>query len=96
MRHVFIINPNAGKKGSTQTLEEQIRREFSGREYEVYMTEGPGHAQALARAAAQVGDEVRIYACGGDGSLNEAVNGAAGYDNAAVTNVPKGTGNGFL
>lgn len=96
MRHVFIINPNAGKKGSTQTLEEQIRREFSGREYEVYMTEGPGHAQALARAAAQVGDEVRIYACGGDGSLNEAVNGAAGYDNAAVTNVPKGTGNDFL
>ena len=39
---------------------------------------------------------MRIYACGGDGTLNEAVNGAAGYDNAAVTNVPKGTGNDFL
>ena len=39
---------------------------------------------------------MRIYACGGDGTLNEAVNGAAGFANAAVTNVPKGTGNDFL
>ena len=39
---------------------------------------------------------MRIYACGGDGTLNEAVNGAAGYGNAAVTNVPTGTGNDFL
>ena len=39
---------------------------------------------------------MRIYACGGDGTLNEVVNGAAGFDNAAVTCVPKGTGNDFL
>lgn len=39
---------------------------------------------------------MRIYACGGDGTLNEVVCGAAGYDNAAVTNVPRGTGNDFL
>ena len=42
------------------------------------------------------GEEVRLYACGGDGTLNEVVNGAAGFDNAAVTCVPKGTGNDFL
>ena len=35
-------------------------------------------------------------ACGGDGTLNEVVNGAAGHDFLAVTNVPKGTGNDFL
>ena len=39
---------------------------------------------------------MRLYACGGDGTLNEVVNAAAGFDNAAVTNVPKGTGNDFL
>ena len=38
----------------------------------------------------------RGYACGGDGTLNEVVNGAAEYPNAAVTCVPKGTGNDFL
>lgn len=96
MRHVFIINPNAGKHGSTQALEDKIRREFADEDYEIHITEGAGHGEALARAAAESGEEVRIYACGGDGSLNEAVNGAAGYENAAVTNVPKGTGNDFL
>lgn len=46
--------------------------------------------------AAQTGEPVRIWACGGDGTLNEVVNGAAGFDNAAITCVPKGTGNDFL
>ena len=36
------------------------------------------------------------YACGGDGPLAEVINGAAGFDNAGVTCVPKGTGNDFL
>ena len=42
------------------------------------------------------GEPLRVYACGGDGTLNEVVNGAAGLDHVAVTNVPKGTGNDFL
>ena len=98
MKHLFIINPAAGKSGSTDTLAAQIRDIFGGRglDYEIAFTSGAGTGEALARAAAQSGAPVRIYACGGDGTLNEAVNGAAGYDNAAVTNVPKGTGNDFL
>ena len=98
MKHLFIINPAAGKNGSTDALAAQIRDIFGGRglEYEIAFTSGAGTGEALARAAAQSGAPVRIYACGGDGTLNEAVNGAAGYDNAAVTNVPKGTGNDFL
>ena len=39
---------------------------------------------------------MRIYACGGDGTLNEAVAGAAGFGNAAVTHYPMGSGNDFL
>lgn len=39
---------------------------------------------------------MRIYACGGDGTLNEAVAGAAGFANAAVTHYPMGSGNDFL
>lgn len=98
MKHLFIINPAAGKHGSTDALTAQIRDIFGGRglDYEIAFTSGVGTGETLARAAAQTGKPVRIYACGGDGTLNEAVNGAAGYDNAAVTNVPKGTGNDFL
>lgn len=96
MKHLFILNPNAGKKGAAQEFCEQIRRALEGKEVEIAFTEYAGHAEELSRAAAQSGESVRIYACGGDGTLNEVVCGAAGYGNAAVTNVPRGTGNDFL
>ena len=94
MRHLFIINPAAGKPESTARLEERIRR--LSVPHEVCYTGGEGDAQTIARQAAQTGEPVRIWACGGDGTLNEVVNGAAGFANAAITCVPKGTGNDFL
>lgn len=94
LRHLFIINPAAGQKRSTARLEELISR--LSVPHEIAYTQGEGDAERLAREAAQQGGPVRIYACGGDGTLNEVVNGAAGYENAAVTCVPKGTGNDFL
>lgn len=96
VKHLFILNPNAGKKRETEEFCARIRHSFQGRDYEIAFTGGPGHAEELARAAAEAGQPVRIYACGGDGTLNEAVCGAAGYGNAAVTNVPRGTANDFL
>lgn len=94
MKHLFIINPAAGKKGSTRELEALLDRlSFP---HEVAYTEKEGDARRLAEEAARTGEPVRIYACGGDGTLNEVVNGAAGCPHAAVTNVPKGTGNDFL
>lgn len=94
MRHLFIINPVAGRKGTTQALLNQLDQVSFP--HEKVFTDGEGHAEVLARQAAQSGEPVRIWACGGDGTLNEVVNGAAGFDNAAVTCVPKGTGNDFL
>lgn len=94
MRHIFIINPTAGKKKSTRLLEENIRK--LDVPWEIFLTRQTGDARRIAREAAESGEAVRLYACGGDGTLNEVVNGAAGYDNAAVTNVPIGTGNDFL
>lgn len=98
MRHLFLINPHAGKYDRTQEMREKLRTALAGRDepWEAAVTQYPGHGAELARAAAERGEPVRIYACGGDGTLNEAVNGAAGFANAAVTNVPKGTGNDFL
>lgn len=94
MRHLFIINPAAGRPESTARLETLLSRlSFP---HEVAYTREAGDAQRLAATAARTGGPVRIYACGGDGTLNEVVNGAAGFDNAAVTCVPKGTGNDFL
>lgn len=94
MRHIFIINPMAGKRGSTKKLEADIRA--LDVPAEIVLTQETGDARRIARTAAETGADVRLYACGGDGTLNEAVNGAAGCPNAAVTNVPIGTGNDFL
>ncbi len=94
MRHLFIINPAAGKKNSTALLEKKLAAlSFP---HEVAFTEGEGDARRIAARAAAGQESLRIYACGGDGTLNEVVNAAAGLPHVAVTNVPKGTGNDFL
>ncbi len=94
MKHLFIINPAAGQRESTERLEAQIRA--LNVDSEIVYTTKEGDATRLAREASQTGEPVRIYGCGGDGTLNEVVNGAAGYDNAAITNVPIGSGNDYL
>ena len=94
MKHLFIINPAAGKRESTAQLEKRLAELTF--DHEVVYTEKAGDARRITEQAAALGDPIRIYACGGDGTLNEVVNGAAGYDHVAITCVPKGTGNDFL
>ena len=60
------------------------------------LTKNQGHATELARKLCESGEELRFYACGGDGTANEVANGVIGYDNAAMTVIPVGTGNDFL
>ena len=94
MRHLFIVNPAAGKRGSTARLDALLEKlSFP---HEAAYTEKEGDALRFTQEAARSGEPLRVYACGGDGTLNEVVNGAAGLDHVAVTNVPKGTGNDFL
>lgn len=98
MRHLFIMNPHAGKYDRSQEMLEKVRFTMAGRreEWDAVRTTGPGHAVALVEEAAQKGDPLRVYACGGDGTLNEVVNGAAGREHVAVTHCPMGSGNDFL
>lgn len=95
MKHIFIVNPAAGKSDRTAKYREMIDAAFAprGLSYELLVSGAPGECRTLARQAAQSGEEVRLYACGGDGTLNEVVNGVVGYDNAAVTHFPGGSGN---
>ena len=98
MRHLFVMNPHAGKFDRSQEMLEKVRHVMAGRrlDWTAERTEGPGHATRLVAEAARRGDGLRVYACGGDGTLNEVVNGAAGLDHVAVTHCPMGSGNDFL
>ena len=97
MRHLFIINPAAGSRNQTEIYRKQIAEvcEKHGLDYSIRVSGAPGRCCKIAREAAETGKEYRIYACGGDGTLNEVVNGAAGYDNVAVTTFACGSGNDF-
>ena len=98
MTHLFIINPAAGSRDRTADYREKIEKICSCRDinYRIEVSAAPGDCARLAREAAQTGEECRIYACGGDGTLNEVVSGVAGYDNVAVTVFSGGSGNDFV
>lgn len=98
MKHLFIINPTAGKTDKREYVAQQAEKVFSGRdeEYELYITKAPMDACEKIRTEAASGQQLAVYACGGDGTLNECVCGAAGLPNVAVTHFPCGTGNDFI
>ena len=98
MKHLFIINPAAGSYNRTQEYSDTIHKICRARklDYEIRVSTAPGEAVRITREAAAKGEEIRIYACGGDGTLNEVAAGAAGYDNAAITVFSGGSGNDFV
>ena len=102
MKHLFIINPAAGSYNRTDEYSEIIHKICRARklDYTILVSTAPGETIRISRKASQLaaqeGEELRIYACGGDGTLNEVVNGAAGFDHVAVTVFSGGSGNDFV
>ena len=98
MRNVFIINPAAGKgmvqKSVSAAIEEYCRAHEG--EYEVLYTKAPGDARRFAEKEAKTGKETRIFACGGEGTSFEVINGIAGCDNITLGVIPCGSANDFL
>jgi len=99
MKTVFVINPVAGQGKKTDALVREIRQAAAelGREVEIYKTKAVGDAEVFARKYAEAWkeEEVRVFACGGDGTVNEVLNGIMGHENAALGVVPIGSGNDF-
>ena len=100
MKYCFILNPAAGRGKMAAELEEKIG--VLGREdVEIYFTQGIGDATDYIprRVAEDPTESYRFYACGGDGTLGEAVSGMMklpeGAD-AALGVIPSGTGNDFV
>jgi len=95
---LLIHNPNAGTGGrARRRLLDQARRILSanGIEAELAETIGPGHATEIARQAIREGRQL-VITCGGDGTLNEVVNGLASLQNGhrvPLALLPGGTAN---
>jgi diacylglycerol kinase (ATP) len=88
----FIVNPNAGSVEDIAELEDRLGC-MPGTT--VRQTEDEGHAEKIAREAVHEGADL-VVAVGGDGTLNEVVNGLAdGFGRVRLGLLPLGTGNDF-
>ena len=98
MKHLFIVNPAAGGRDRTAEVAAAAEQALSGQDaaYEIYTTKAPMDAAEKIKQEAAEGEPLRVYACGGDGTLNECACGAVGRENVAVTHYPTGTGNDFV
>jgi len=95
MKHIFIINPKSGKNDNTEYIRQQLEK--TNFDWEIYNTTAPKDAIRFIREwCGKYSEEVRFYACGGDGTLSEVVNGAVGFANASVSCYPCGSGNDFV
>lgn len=93
-QHIFIINPKAGKH-KAETYVEYINENY--KHPIIKITEYEGHGIELAKEYAK--ENSIIYAVGGDGTLNEVVNGVmqSSYrKETVVASVPCGSGNDFI
>jgi len=95
MKHLFIINPAAGK-GNTSKIIPSIKKIFDNREdeYIIELTEYEGHATEIVKEYVSK-DKYRVYSVGGDGTLNEVLNGIVN-SNSSLAVIPSGTGNDFI
>lgn len=99
MKHFFIMNPAAGKGTRFHELIEDIHKVCDRRKvyYAIHVTERIGEATEFVKKMCKNSkDEMRFYACGGDGTIKEVAAGLIGYDHAELAIIPMGTGNDFV
>ena len=95
MTHLFILNSYAGTKDSTPQLKARIEA-MKLPNAVIEFTQCKGDAERIARRYAEKGGGLRVYACGGDGTANEALHGLLGFDDVALGVIPVGTGNDYV
>lgn len=103
MKHIFVVNPCAGGRDRGDEIAAAL--ESIGVEADIYRTAAPADATRYVaeRIAAQPDDDLRFYACGGDGTLNEVVAGVMRSEvggrrpeSIEVACYPCGSGNDYI
>lgn len=75
----IVWNPVAGRRRRRRLAAILAALEAAGVAFDLHQTAGPGHASEIARRLAGTADRYRaIVAAGGDGTINEVVNGMVG------------------
>lgn len=98
MKHLFMINPMSGKGKGADLIIPKIKEALAKRDIdsEIYISKSSQDARDYAKAQAAKGEPIRVYACGGDGTIFDIVNAIYGYKNAEFAAIPLGSGNDFI
>lgn len=94
----FIVNPMAGNEESLKIWKkaEEILNSKAV-PHEVFFTEEKGHALRLTKEILSGTNlETRMIAVGGDGTVNEMINGAIGFPHAIIGSLAAGSGNDYV
>ena len=94
--YAFIVNPNA-KSGLGQIVwnDLELLLKKSSVEYEVFFTKYQKHATTMTQKITSDGNEHTVVALGGDGTVNEVVNGIVDFDKTILGYIPIGSSNDF-
>ena len=93
----FIVNTTS-KSGKGKEVWKEIRGQLSNYSlpYKAFRTKYEGHATWLAKKICQLDDEdINIIVVGGDGTVNEVVNGITDFSKVKFGVIPAGSGNDF-
>lgn len=96
MKYTFIVNPNS-RSGMGGMIWEVIEPELIKRhvEYECFHTAYSGHATKIARQITSDSKESYLIVLGGDGTINEVINGIQDVSKAILGYIPTGSSNDF-
>lgn len=98
MKHLIVLNTPALNLRSDIISVDMVKEAFKGLDYEIYVTEAPRSVIGFLKNYLEnnKNEQVRVYACGGDGTVHEVVNGIVGYENVELAIYAAGTGNDFV
>jgi YegS/Rv2252/BmrU family lipid kinase len=96
MKYHFIVNENA-RSGRGRVIWNSMKHQVDkmGIDKEVHFTKYRGHGIKMVRGITSDEEECTIVAIGGDGTVNEVVNGIVNFEKVTLAYIPAGSGNDF-
>lgn len=94
--YIFIVNPHA-RSGLGHVVWDELESILQRRNilYQVYFTKYQKHAAQITKKITSDGGEHTLIALGGDGTINEVINGIADFEKIVLGYIPIGSSNDF-
>ena len=94
---IFLVNPTASSGNGRKVWDRlKVMLDEKGCDYRVIMLTHPGHAQELAAALSRKGREVTVVIVGGDGTVNDFLQGLEERSHMRLGVIPVGSGNDLV